>query len=147
MIKNIDNNYILNNNIEKILVCITAQSNALKLIDKATKIADNNNAELHIIHVLKGDNIFNNNETLKMLNEIFDYGKEKGGMIHAFCNDDVCSSIINFVKNYNITKVVLGENLYNNKLKILNENFFDSIIKKLPKNVDTIIIKKNDNNI
>ena len=141
---NLENNS--DEKIEKILVCITAQSNSVRLIDRAAKVADENNGELHILHVLRGNNVFNNSETLALLQRLFMYGGGKGGMIHAFCNDDVCKSISDFVLEENITKVVLGEPPSENvkKSKKHTESFFDKIVKSLPKSAQIIIVEKED---
>ncbi len=127
------------NKIEKIVVCITAQSNSIRLIDKASEVADKYNGELHILHVLQGNNVFNNEKTLDLLNELYIYGGGKGGIIHAFCNDDVCGSIGEFVKNECMTKIVLGEPPVN---PTQTESFFDKIVKNIPENVDIVIVEK-----
>lgn len=124
---------------EKIVVCITAQSNSIRLIDKASEVADKYNGELHILHVLQGNNVFNNEKTLDLLNELYVYGGGKGGVIHAFCNDDVCGSISEFVRNECITKIVLGEPPIN---PTQTESFFDKIVKNIPQNVDIVIVEK-----
>lgn len=94
---------------KKVLVCITAQSNSERLIDYASLIADENNAEFHILNVNKGTSIFNNNSTPQLLEKLFAYGSERGGMVHMLCSEDVAKSIGDFIKEYNITNIVLGE--------------------------------------
>lgn len=93
----------------RVLVCITAQSNSERLIDAAAEIADRENAEFHILNVNKGSSIFNNSETPLLLERLFAYGSGKGGMVHMKCSEDVPSSIDSFIKEYGITLVVLGE--------------------------------------
>ena len=131
-------------NTDKVLVCITAQSNSVRLIDRAYDISSKENGELHIPHVLRGNNVFNNVETLRLLQRLFTYGGGKGGIIHALCDDDVCKSISDFVSNESITKIVLGEPPSNKgqKNKKNTESFFDRIIKSLPKSVEVIIVEK-----
>lgn len=143
MIKEFDEDKNINK--EKVLVCITAQSNSTRLIDKGVEIADKIDGELHIIHVLKGNNVFKNPETMNLMQKLFIYGGGHGGVIHAFCNDNISGSIINFVKNEKITKIILGEppNIpEKNKKSKKSENQFNLIIKGMPKNVEVIIVKR-----
>jgi K+-sensing histidine kinase KdpD len=93
----------------RVLVCITAQSNSERLIDAAALVADKNNAEFHILNVNKGTSIFNNSKTPLLLEELFEYGTERGGMVHMLCSDNVAKSIGDFIKEYGITTIVLGE--------------------------------------
>jgi len=81
---------------KKVLVCITAQSNSKRLMDYGHDIAEKYEGELHILHVLKGDSVFNNPDTPALLQELFDYGSKEGGMIHAFCDENVSKSIGNY---------------------------------------------------
>lgn len=94
---------------ERVIVCITAQSNSERLIDAAAKIADEENAEFHILNVNKGTSIFNNAETPQLLEKLFEYGSRKGGMVHMKCSENVPESIGSFIKEYKITSIVLGE--------------------------------------
>ncbi len=93
----------------RIVVCITVQYNSERLIDTAADVADRLNAELHILHVNKGESIFNNADTPMFLEKLFKYGSEKGGMVHMMCSDNVAKAIGEFIEEYGINKVVLGE--------------------------------------
>lgn len=134
---------------EKVLVCITAQSNSRRLINKGAEIADKYNGELHILHVLKGDNVFNNQQTLQLLQQLFIYGSEKGAMVHAYCDENVSDNIADFVKNEKITKLILGESPTQpmKKNKKQTENHFHKIISGIPKGVEIIIVKRKEKDI
>lgn len=93
---------------EKILVCITAQKNSRRLMDQGAALAAELAGELHILHVQKGNNIFENSDTPRLLESLFAYGCELGGMIHAFAHEDVPAGIGDFVRSLGITKIVLG---------------------------------------
>lgn len=130
---------------KKVLVCITAQSNSERLIDSAALIADESNAEFHILNVNKGTSIFNNSGTPQLLEELFEYGSERGGMVHMLCSENVAKSIGDFIKEYNITDIVLGEPP--KKLeKSQEESEFASISRVLSKcGAQIIIIKREEN--
>ena len=95
--------------IERVLVCITSQINSERLIDKAADLADTQGAELHILHVQRGDSIFNNSETPKMVSMLCQYGSERGGSIHFYCDEDIAQCIGKFVSEKHITEIVIGQ--------------------------------------
>lgn len=133
---------------EKIVVCITPQSNSKRLIDKGTQIARECNGQLHILHVQKGDNIFHNQETLKWLQHLFVYGNAVGGMVHALCDDHIAKCISRFVVEEGITKVVLGElPKHVRKQNKKQQNHLCEILENLPENVSVSIVKRDDDNI
>jgi|GEM_PF-453956 Osmosensitive K+ channel histidine kinase len=146
MIREIEDVFMkTNDGIERVLVCITAQCNSKRLIDEGAKVASEANGELHIIHVQRGDSIFNNADTPKLLEELFDYGSKKGGMIHFYCDEHITECIGQFVNDKGITKMVLGEPPMDNiatqkeiekKLRIVLENI------NLP--VDVVVVKRNE---
>ncbi len=132
---------------EKIVVCITPQSNSRRLIDKGAQIARECGGQLHILHVQKGDNIFHNQETLRWLQQLFVYGNEMGGMVHALCDEDIPRCIARFTKEEKITKVVMGEmppKVKRETVKNKRETFFERILDALPKDAEVIIVKREE---
>ena len=91
----------------KVLVCITPQSNSRRLIDKGVETAAGG-GELHIVYVQKGGDIFAEEASLKLLQELYDYGAGLGGIIHGLLGEDVIATLENFIKDESITHVVLG---------------------------------------
>lgn len=139
MVKEIDRSSM--EECEKVLVCITAQSNSKRLINKGAEIADEINGELHILHVQKGNNIFNNSDAPMLLQQLFQYGSEKGGMIHAYCDDNIPESIANFIAKEKVTKLILGEPpKMQGGLKKRNENQFHKIIQSTKQKVEVIMV-------
>ena len=132
----------------KIVVCITAQSNSKRLIDRGADIAEACQGEFHILHVQKGDNIFNNNETLRLLQQLMVYGSERGGMVHALCDQDIASCIGAFAQAEGATTVVMGEQptnpAGNHNSKKKKESQFQRILDHLPPDTEVIIVKKDD---
>ena len=132
---------------EKIAVCITAQTSSQKLIDYGAEVAQQYNSSLHILHVQKGDSIFQNGQTLKLLTKLLAYGDRCGGMIHVLCDQDVPKCISEFVKQEGITKVIMGE--IPNKVakkysKVQQETQFQKIIAMLPQQVEEITVAQQD---
>ncbi|NLK36914.1 MAG: hypothetical protein GX299_02375 [Epulopiscium sp.] len=132
---------------EKVVVCITPQSNSRRLIDKGAQIAQEHGGQLHILHVQKGNTIFQNQEALKWLEQLFIYGSEMGGMVHALCDEEIPSCIARFVKEEGVTKVVLGEvpkPLKKESAKSKKEPLFNRILNALPKEAQIIIVEREE---
>ena len=89
-------------------MCITPQANSKRLITKANEKASELNAELHILHVEKGNNIFLTEDSPKLLEELYQFGAELGGILHGLCGEDITATIFKFIKKEKITHVVLG---------------------------------------
>ena len=131
--------------IERVLVCITAQCNSKRLINEGAKVADAANGELHILHVQRGDSIFNNADTPRLLEELFAYGAKRGGMIHFYCDEDITECIGRFVKNNGITKMVLGEPPVDNtsaQKKI--EKRLGIALNNIQTPLDVVVVKRNE---
>ncbi len=94
---------------ENVLVCITIQENSRRLISEGARVARSVNAPLHILHIRKGETIFDNPESSNLLQELFAYGSELGGEVHFLCSQTVIDTIIHFIKEHHITQLVLGE--------------------------------------
>jgi K+-sensing histidine kinase KdpD len=93
---------------KKVLVCITAQTNGQRLIDRGHEIVSATGGELHILHVKQGNSIFDTEESSKMLEWLFNYGSERGGAVHALCGQNVLKTIRHFIREEGITNIVLG---------------------------------------
>ena len=125
----------------RVAVCITAQHNSQRLIDTAAEYADKQNAELHILHVNKGTSVFNNEQTPFLINSLFEYGSEKGGMVHMMCSEKVAETIGEFIEEYKISTIVLGEPpKTSDKEKKKVESEFDKIEKVLKRCGTQIIL-------
>lgn len=93
---------------EKVLVCITIQENSRRLISEGAGIASKLMAPLNILHVRKGETIFDNPESTALLEDLFDYGSELGGEVHFSCGNDTTQMIKEFIIDNHITHLVLG---------------------------------------
>lgn len=124
--------------INKVLVCITAQSNSKRLIKKGALTAKDVSGELHVLHVKKGNNIFDNEQSPLLLQQLFNYASENGGIIHMYCDENIPLSIAEFIKNEQITHLVLGTP----PTKKQQENQLNNIINHLPKSVDVLIVER-----
>ena len=90
-----------------VLVCITPQSNGKRLIDKGAQVVDND--KLHILYMQRGDSLFLSEDSSSMLEELFDYGKSKGGSVHFISGNHFLEGLQKFAKEHEIEHFVLGE--------------------------------------
>lgn len=120
--------------LEKILVLVTAQKSSLRLIEYGFAMAHSCGGELHILHVQKGNSVFESNDTLKLLQNLVDYGCRRGGIIHLACEEDVAAYIGDFAEREGMTQVILGQPpaKEEKKGKKKRENEFERILKTLP---------------
>lgn len=93
---------------EKILVLVTAQKKSLRLIEHGLAAVQKCGGELHILHVQKGDSIFDGKETIGLLQNLADIGAKAGGVVHICCGDSVSACIGQFVQEEGMTQVVMG---------------------------------------
>ena len=130
---------------ERILVCITAQENSKRLISRAADIADLCDGELHIIHVQNKDNIFGKGSDMELLQKLFVYGSEKGGMVHFCCYENIDECIGRLTKDMDITKIVFGQSSENVMLsrEVILEKL-NQVLKYVSKSVEIIAIPKQD---
>ncbi len=127
---------------EKVLVLATAQKNALRLIDYGFSMALANDGELHILHVQKGNSVFDGMGTLKRLQELIDYGSRLGACIHVQCDNDVAGCVGKFIEKEEITRVILGEAPLDKEEKALGE--WDGIIEAIPEEVRLHVVAKEE---
>jgi K+-sensing histidine kinase KdpD len=132
-----------NQDVEKVLVCITIQKNSKRLIKKGAELANKIGGELHILHVEKGMSIFDNEEAITLLQELFEYGKVLGGEVHFISGKDVPNRIIEFIKSMTITRLVLGQTMRSKLHKLLRKDIESNIVSKT-KEVELLILERKD---
>lgn len=130
-------------NQEKVLVCITIQGSSRRLIEKGSKIARENNAQLHILHVEKGMSIFQNPDAATLLEDLFKYGKELGGEVHFVSDQNVAARIISFIRDMDVTRVVLGETMRGKLFKLIKKDISSYITAQTKsKDLEVLVIER-----
>lgn len=124
----------------KILVGITIQENSRRLIDEGVRLSKSLNAPLHILHIRKGETIFDNPESSMLLEDLFAYGGELGGEVHFLCGEHVSKTFLNFVKDNDITHLVIGESP--SHLAIKAPSVYDKITNEL-QDIEIIVLQRN----
>ncbi len=116
---------------KKILVGITIQENSRRLINTGYLLSKKLAGELHILHIRKGDSIFETPDDTSLFEELFAYGSDLGGQVHFLCSNDVPDTIHQFIVDHEITHLVVGKP--NNKLKDC-----PNLYEKIKETVDAI---------
>lgn len=122
----------------KVLVCITPQANGKRLIKKANEKVLDLKGELHILHVVKGNNIFLTEESPKLLEELYGFGAELGGVLHGICGEDIPKTILKFIIDEKITHVVVGTPPQNTNVK--SEDVYVTLKSELPE-LDILVLE------
>lgn len=124
----------------KILVGITIQENSRRLIDEGVRLSKSLNAPLHILHIRKGETIFDNPESSLLLEDLFAYGGELGGEVHFLCGEHVSKTFLDFVKDNDITHLVIGESP--SHLAIKSPSVYDKITNEL-QDIEITVLQRN----
>lgn len=93
----------------RVLVGITIQENSRRLISEGAHVAQSLNAPLDILHIRKGETIFDSPDSSELLSSLFAYGSTLGGEVHFLSSNHVTATIRDFIKSHNITHLVIGE--------------------------------------
>lgn len=125
---------------QKVLVCITIQRNSKRLIEKGAKLAREQGAALHILHIEKGMSIFQNPESATLLEELFKYGKELGGEVHFVSDENVAQMIVSFIRDMAVKTVVLGETMRGKLYKLLKKDISRYILAEA-KDLEVLVIE------
>ena len=126
---------------QKILACITVQENSRRLIRQGAELAQQVGGELHILHVEKGTNIFPQVDSPKLLQDLFEYGSQLGAEVHVVCDDHVPERIVQFVKDMEITQLVLGESMRNTLQRLITKDISNILASETPE-VDVLVLNR-----
>ena len=93
----------------KVVVCITIHQNSKRLIQNVFELAQTVDGERDVIHIRKGETIFDTPNSTSLFEELFVYGSELGGEVHFLCSSNVTQTISDFISNNAISHVILGK--------------------------------------
>lgn len=123
-------------NNKDILVCITQQKTCERLIRKAAELKGEYGGALHVIHVVRNEtNFLNNDKEGEALEYLFGISKSVGANLSVLKSDNVVEAIAEYALNNKIGCLIIGESPKDQK-----ENKFFNNLKKLLNNVEIRII-------
>lgn len=122
----------------RVMVCVTQQKTCERLIKKAQSIVKNEDSELFIIHVVKNNCKFlDNNEEGEALEYLFNISKCVGADLTVLKSDNITSSLVEFAQDNKIDAIVMGapdEDYTNNK-------FYKRLKSKL-RSIEILVLPK-----
>ena len=127
----------------KVLVCITIQENSRRLISEGFHLAQSLNAPLHILHIRKGETVFDNSDSSRLLEDLFAYGSELSGEVHFLCSENIPQTISHFIIDQKITEVVIGESPDGTPTHE-QQSIYADLIKKLG-NINLNVVPREEN--
>lgn len=123
---------------EKVLVLMSSNPDSARLIRIASRLAGRLNSNLYALHI----NLKNRSKIKKMpedydktLSSNISIAENLGAAVFSFRADDVVSGVIDFVKNNNISHIVIGAT---NEKKGLLGRFKKSIVTRLIENLPDV---------
>lgn len=128
----------------KILVGITIQENSKHLIEAGYKLSKELNAPLHILHIRRGETIFDDPSSGKLLSELFDYAGNLGGEVHFVCGEHISQVFTSFAKENHITHLLIGETP--SYLAINAPSMFDTLTHELS-DIEIIVLQREHSEI
>ncbi|MCX7708269.1 MAG: universal stress protein UspA [Clostridia bacterium] len=128
------------NSSQNILVCVTQQKTCERLIKKASAKKEKVDGSLFVIHVAKNDwNFLDNAKEGEALEYLFGISKSVGANLTVLRSDHIVSAIADFVKENNITCIVMGESKTDHK-----ENHFFNELKRTLSDIEIYIIPQEE---
>ena len=128
---------------EKVLVCITIQENSLRLIKEGSFLASSLGADLHILHVEKGMSIFEQEDSVIVLEKLFELGKELGGEIHFISDQNVIGRIVKVARDLEITHLIIGQTMENKVKRLLKKDMNKRLVTSLD-NIQVMVMDRNN---
>ena len=94
----------------RILVCVTQQKTCERLIRQSARMCNEDNGEIHIIHVAKkGWKILDNKKEGEALEYLFGISKSVGANLVVLKSDDIPGTIADYAKKNNMDCLILGQ--------------------------------------
>jgi K+-sensing histidine kinase KdpD len=97
---------------KNILVCVTQQKTCKRLILNGYNMIENKEDKLYVIHVVNEKEKFLNKENDgEALEYLFCASKEVGADLTVLRSKNIISTMIDFAKEHNITRIVMGSSV------------------------------------
>jgi K+-sensing histidine kinase KdpD len=131
------------NNDNNVMVCITQQKTCERLITKGYELKKCiHGKNLFVYHVVTENAKFlNSDKESDALEHLFSITKKFNGNMVVTKHDNVVKSIVDFVKNNNISDIIIGESPISNQDE---DTIIDKLTRALPNLNINMIAKEED---
>ncbi|HLF66043.1 MAG TPA: DUF4118 domain-containing protein [Gammaproteobacteria bacterium] len=123
---------------EKILACIGYNSNAMKIIREARRMADTMQTDLFVVFV-DSPRITTSHAQRDEAIHYLRFAEQLGAQTRILTGLDIVSSIMEFARSQNITQIVIGKKNRPWWKRILHRNVTDELIRK-SEEIDVYVI-------
>lgn len=90
---------------ERILVCVTTQADATKMLESGRRNADRFQGEFYVVHA---DQAFESKQTQNTLGRNLEVARELGAEVHLLSGNDAAQMILEFAMQRGITQIFVG---------------------------------------
>ena len=123
---------------EVIVVCVTARSDAVRLVRRGFRLAERLHGELHIIHVAAVSGRLAEDER-EVLSYIWETGRNLGGHAHELAGDDIATEIVDFAIVHRATFIVLGQSVRSRIEEVLRGSIVTRIMLET-RGIDVVVV-------
>lgn len=124
-----------------VMVCVTQQKTCERLIKKAHNMIEVTNGNLFVIHVVKNDSKFlDNDKEGEALEYLFGISKAVGANLSVLRADSVSETLVDFAVENNIDAIFMGESVDASS----DNKFYIRIKEKLP-HINIVVVPPDDN--
>lgn len=114
---------------ERILVCVSSHPMGERLIRSGCRLADDLNAEWYVIFVETPQHLHMRLQNRIRVQRFLTLAEEMGAKVASISGDSVAKTVINFAREHNITKIVIGKPIRPRWYEILRGSITDQIIR------------------
>jgi len=110
---------------ERILVCITPRSNAVKMLESGRRNADRFQGEFYVVYVQQPAL---SEEDRAILQRNLDYARELGAEVEVLDDPNATDAILNFARQKGITQIYIGHSMREGGWRRLRRNSIERLI-------------------
>jgi two-component system, OmpR family, sensor histidine kinase KdpD len=123
---------------DRVLVAVTAQSAATKLVRRGYQLSKRLDADLWVVHV-KPSAVLLGGQEQAAIDDLRRLTEELEGQFIEVGEDDVATGIIEFARTHQITFIVMGQSVRGRLDEILHGSIVNRIMRET-RNIDVVIV-------
>lgn len=124
--------------VHRIMVCVTPQSSCKRLIERGAARAKEMGGQFVVIYVNKKQDLNRELKEHKILLELFEIAKTRGGTVSILSGDKVYNTLADFSKQNEITHIIVGKSLRSALEMQKHGDVINPLIKAVEKNGITV---------
>ena len=114
---------------DRIMVCISSHPMGERLVRVGRRLADDLNAEWYVVFVETPGHLNMPTSNRQRIQQNLQLAEELGARIVSITSESVAGSVVEFARQYNITKIIAGKPLRSRWYEIIRGSVIDQIIR------------------